>query len=98
MIDLQLRVVFDGEKHEITSFATSDVVALERQYGKATLRAVDLGFDEICFLVWRWLRRYEHIGQDVAFDDAFLDRIEDVEDVAETTAPAPLAEEPSEAR
>lgn len=95
MIDLALRAVVDGEKHEMRTFATSDVVALERHSGKASLRSADIGFEDTCFLVWRWLRRNGHIGMDVAFDDAFLDRIDDIEQL--TGAPAPLAEEPSEA-
>lgn len=51
----------------------------------------------VCFLLWRGLRKAGVIGDDVAFDDDFIDRVEDVEIPGadkETTENPPVPELP----
>lgn len=79
MIDLKLRVVWQGEKFETTEIKGSDVVALERQFNLSLTRLRDFTFEQACFLVWRSMRRAGKT--DLPFDDEFLDGIEDLEQV-----------------
>jgi hypothetical protein len=79
MIDLQLRVVFDGQKIELGDVKPSDLVALERHFAVAIPRLTGFTFEQSCFLVWRHVRRGGVIDDTVAFDDEFLDRIEGME-------------------
>lgn len=85
MIDLNLRVVYRGEKVEVTDVKASDLVALERQFQVALPSLREFSFEQACFLVWRLLRREE--GLQLPFDEEFLDGIEDLEQVE-----APLVE------
>lgn len=105
-MDSAVRVVFDGERREVSKFGPSDLVAFERHFGvPASVLAPDENGESnariewFCFLIWRALRRTGVIGKDVAFDEDFLDRIEEIEagDDDETvedvppTVPAPQA-------
>lgn len=89
MIDIALRVIYRGEKFDATDVKGSDIVALERRAGVSLVGMRELKFEDACFLVWRIMRRAGHIGDEVAFDDDFLDGIEDMEQ-----APAPFEEGP----
>lgn len=95
MIDLQLLVVFDGEKIHLTDVKPSDLVALERHFAVALPRLTSFTFEQCCFLVWRRLLRDSRIDG-VAFDDEFLDRIENLEQadspfVEPTADPSPTS-------
>lgn len=78
MIELALRVVYNGDKLELREIKGSDLVALERQFNLSLSQARSLTFEQCCFLVWRMLRRQGHPGD---FNDEFLDAIEDLEEI-----------------
>jgi hypothetical protein len=91
MIDLELLVVFDGEKVLVNEIKPADFVHLERHFNVPlpNLKG-QLGFEHMCFLTWRFLRRrLEGIG---GFDDDFLERIDDVSPV---TTPFVPGDDPS---
>jgi hypothetical protein len=91
MIDLNIRVVYNGEKMELSNVKGSDIVALERRFAVALPSLRGFTFEQAAFLCWRIMRR-EH-GVTVDFDDVFLDGIEDLEQIE---APfVPPAEEAS---
>lgn len=92
MIDLNIRVVYQGEKFEVGDVKGSDIVALERHFGLAFPGLKAFTFEHACFLVWRAMRRDGRITDDVAFGDAFLDDVEDMEQ-----ADAPFAGPPDPA-
>ncbi len=79
MIELNVRVVYHGEKYEVTDVKGSDLVALERQFHLALPQMRNFTFEQACFLVWRSMRRDGKV--EIAFDDEFLDGIEDLEQV-----------------
>lgn len=79
MIDLELLVVFDGEKVDLPESRASDLVAFERQFGVAWGRLRDgLSMEQACFLVYRALLRLGRLAPGTPFDDAFLERIDDL--------------------
>jgi hypothetical protein len=81
MIDLNVRVVYLGEKFEVTQVKGSDLVALERQFSIALPSMRGFTFEQACFLVWRSMRRAGRLPDDTQFGDEFLDGIEDLEQV-----------------
>ena len=87
MIDLALRVVYLGEKVEVTNVKASDLVALERHFNVAIPSVREFSFEQACFLVWRMLRRTT--GLALPFDDEFLDGIEDLEQIEAPPFAAP---------
>lgn len=88
MIDIRMRVVYRGEKHDVADFKASDLVAFEHHFDVSLPRLGGLNFEQACYLVWRVLRRRGVIGGDVAFDDGFLDYLDNMEQV-EDPFPAP---------
>lgn len=84
MIDLELVVVFDGEKIPVDDVKVSDFVALERHY-QISLPSLggQLKFEHMCFLAWRSLRRKR--ADTGEYGDEFLERIDDI-----TPAAAPF--------
>lgn len=80
MIDLNVRVVWRGDKFEVTDVKGSDLVALERQFNVALPSLRNFTFEQACFLVWRSMRRDDKAGG-LEFGDEFLDGIEDLEQV-----------------
>lgn len=82
-----IRVIFDGETYTIQKFGPADLVAFERHFGVSaqaftpdeTGKSPDVRFEWLCFLVFRGLRKLGVIDKTAAFDDDFLDRIDDLE-------------------
>lgn len=83
MIDLHLRVDYQGEKFELEDIKGSDLVAFERQFRVALPSLREFTFEHCCFLMWRSMTRNGQIT--LPFDDEFLDGIEDLEEI-----PGPL--------
>jgi hypothetical protein len=95
MVDLNLRVVFDGQKYDINEVRNSDLVALERHFGMGLPRMRDFTFEQTCFLIWRVLARAG--AGPGPFDDDFIDRVEDIDNLAAGDAPLAIpAEGPAE--
>jgi hypothetical protein len=87
VIDLELLVIFDGEKIHLTDVKPSDLVAIERHFKTSLPKMTDFTFEQCCYLVWRRLVKDGRIPNTLPFDDDFLDRIESLE---QDNTPAPL--------
>lgn len=86
MIDLEIVVVFDGEKVTLSEVKPADFVHLERHFGLSLPKlGGELTFEQLCYVAWRQLRR--HRGDVGDFNDEFLERIDNIEPAA---APAPF--------
>lgn len=92
VIDLHIRVVYQGEKLELHDVKGSDIVALERRFNVALPALRGFTFEQACFLVWRIMRR-EH-ALTVDFDDVFLDGIEDLEQIEAPFVPPDVEASP----
>lgn len=81
-MDTTIVVTYNGQQFTITKLGPADLVAFERQFQQSAsvfAEGAAVKFEWVCFLVWRGLRRLGAITREQAFDDEFLDLIDEID-------------------